>query len=453
LRSSLGATLLLCTPVLLLAACTPDEPELEAVDRPNVVLILIDTLRADKLSSYGHPCDPSPALTRLAAGGVQFDSVLSQTSWTLPSVGSMLTSRHPRSLGLYDERGVLLDDHEMLAEILQRAGYTTFGATANPNLNRRTGIPQGFDAYEDSQFVFNFMLEEMEAGKPMHEHGAALTSAREVFGKALSFVDAAPEGHPFYLQLNVMEVHEYMYPSMGRPEYAQGFEGCDSPAYLRRVRQVTDDVEEFVNALRSRSGWEDTLFVVTSDHGEGLDDHPGIPNSRGHGALLYGSQVRVPWLMFSETWSPARGNVTQDVRLLDMLPTIVDFVGLPAPTDAEGVSLMPLLEGRVESAPLPEIMVSETTFREFWKLSARSGEFVYVHNRDEHQGMPEHELQRLDTTPVGIKTDVSGEHAAEMERLRRYLATWEREHEQAAATTAELSEAECIQLEQIGYLR
>jgi arylsulfatase A-like enzyme len=451
LRSALGATLLLCTSTLVLAACSSGEPE--PVDRPNVVLILIDTLRADKLSSYGNPCDPSPALTRLAAGGVQFDSVLSQTSWTLPSVGSMLTSRHPRTLGLYDERGVLLDDHEMLAEVLKEAGYATFGATANPNLNLRTGIPQGFDGYEDSQFVFKFMLEEMESGKPMHEHGAALHSAREVFGSALEFVDALPDDRPLYLQLNVMEVHEYQFPSMLRPEYAEGFEDCDNPAYLRRIRQVTDDTEEFVNALRSRAGFEDTLFVVISDHGEGLSDHPGIPNSRGHGALLYGSQVSVPWLMFSETWTPVRQRIAQDVRLLDVLPTIVDYVGLTPPADIEGVSLMPLIDGTVERAPLPEILVSETTFREFWKLSVRSGEFQYLHNRDGHEGVPEHELQRIDGTPHGVKTDVSAGNEAEVDRLRRFLADWEREHVQAAATTAELTEAERIQLEQIGYLR
>ncbi|MFT7465403.1 MAG: arylsulfatase A-like enzyme, partial [Pseudohongiellaceae bacterium] len=141
----------------------PDPNPAEEARRPNVVLIIIDTLRADVLSSYGHSADPSPALSRLTADGVQFDSVISQTSWTLPSIGSMLTSQYPRTLGLYAEFDHALPERFVaLAEVLNDHGYATFGATANPNINSRAQFDQGFDEYVDSIYVFRRSRDDVE---------------------------------------------------------------------------------------------------------------------------------------------------------------------------------------------------------------------------------------------------------------------------------------------------
>jgi arylsulfatase A-like enzyme len=445
-----SAILLSCAAVLTLGACSdpPSEPQ-----RPNVVLIIIDTLRADSLSSYGNPYNPSPALSRLSEGGVQFDSVLAQASWTLPSVGSMLTSRAPRTIGLYDELSVLLEDTSTLGMILQGAGYRTFGATANPNLNTRSGLSRGFDEYVDSVVVFALGQATVPEGSTQYKRGAELHSASDIFGKALDFVDRNPGDAPTFLQLNVMEVHEHNYPIMLRDEYDFGFKKSRNTNYLRRVRQVTDDMERFVIELRSRAGWEDTLFCIVSDHGEGLWDHPTVPHSAGHGGLLYESQVSVPWIMFNDSWTPARGRIAQDVRLLEFLPTLLDYVGVAAPSDLEGVSLLPLIEGEVESAPLPAVMVTETTFRNFWKISARGANWQYVHNRDKSEGVLEHELQARGARPNGEMTDEGQAHPKEMARLRRFIDDWERAHAVVVPTRADLSEAERLQLEQIGYLR
>src|SRR5262249_312911 len=121
--------------VLAIAACLYGYHWWRSAHRPNVVVILIDTLRADKLGSYGSPAGASPDLDALAAGGVRFADVIAQSSWTRPSIGSILTSRYPRSLGIEKEQwDIMPDDVETAAKIFHRAGYYTIGATANPNL-------------------------------------------------------------------------------------------------------------------------------------------------------------------------------------------------------------------------------------------------------------------------------------------------------------------------------
>ena len=446
----------------LAVACGPAEtgddpgaaPEPEG-RRPNVVLIIVDTLRADMLSSYGHPADPSPALTRLSAGGVQFESVISQTSWTLPSIGSMLTSQYPRTLGLYAEFDHALPERfDVLAELLQSNGYATFGATANPNINSRAQFDQGFDEYVDSIYVFRRSRDDVEEGE-IFARDAKLHSARELMKKAVDFAAAADPSTPVFLQLNLMEVHEYADLDMLRPAYRELFQGVEGAPYLRMVRQVTDDIEAFVNKLRAQPGWEDTLFCITSDHGEGLGDHPGVKNSRGHGGLLYPSMVHVPWMLFSSSWTPAVRRVTQTVRLLELAPTLLELAGVAPPAELVGVSLVPLIEGVEALAPLPEYIVTETYFRDLRKISAIGPSWQYLNNRTRVQGLPVHELQARAETPNGAETDVAADHPEVLKSMQRFVSLWESQHEEAEsiAVGAELTDELRQQLNAIGYTR
>jgi len=426
----------------------------EAGGRPNLVLVIIDTLRADKLSSYGCEVESSPALTRFSDEGVQFDSVTAQTSWTMPSVGSMLTSRYPRSLGLYSEDAQMVPDSaETLAETLKRAGYATFGITANPNLNERYNFHQGFDEYHESLVVFSKSRDEVPEGKVFFRD-AALRTAPDIAESVFEFVDRVDGALPCFIQIDLMEVHEYFNGKLRRTEYDELFEGVPSANYLRMVRQVTDDLAVFVDELSDKPGWKNTLFIFTSDHGEGLLDHPSVESSRGHGALLYESHVKVPWIMFSPSWSPKRSRIEQPVRLLDLVPTILDYADVEFGASYEGVSLMPLIEGEVEAIEMPRYLVTETYFRKFRKISAIGGEWQFIDNRKEHGGLPKAELQALGGKPNGKQTDQSRAHAEELERMRSFIAEWEAEYEPAEPTLieGELDEATRAQLEAVGYL-
>ncbi len=423
-------------------------------ENPNVVLIIIDTLRADKLSSYGHAEDPSPALSRLTENGVQFDSVYAQASWTLPSASSMLTSQYPRTIGIYGvNSGSLPDRFTTLAEALKAAGYTTFGATANPNLNTIANFQQGFDEYLDSNL---FPERKGKKGQPTNKisSGPALRTAPELFQDAVDFIDATNNVQPYFLQFDVMEVHEHNFPELLRSEYADGFEESEDAAYLRRIRQVTDDIEGFVGRLRELEGWEHTLFVITSDHGEGLKDHPGVERAHAHGWQLYDSQLRVPLLIFNESWMIEPKRISQSVRLLDLLPTVLELAGTPPPLGIEGISLVPLMTGAVEEIEFPDALITETHFRGANKISIHAREWQYIHNREKQAVGQPHELQHRDQVPNGPATDVSNQYPKVLKALQGKIAAWERAHPENPSTvqTEELSESELEQLEAIGYM-
>lgn len=442
---------LACLLGALLAACSGPG---SGSERPNLVLVIVDTLRADKLSSYGYPLDTSPALTRLAERGVQFESVAAQTSWTLPSVGSMLTSQYPRTLGLYSENAQQVPDGaKTLAEVLRDAGYTTFGITANPNLNSHYNFDQGFDEYHDSMVVFAQSREDVPEGQ-VYFKDASLRTAPEVFDEVLTFARKVRGARPAYVQIDLMEVHEYFSGELRRPEYDGMFAEDPNANYLQMIRQVTDDLEVFVDELSAVPGWANTLFVVTSDHGEGLSDHPSVESSRGHGALLYASHLEVPWIMFHPTWRPARERVLQRVRLLDLMPTLLDFADVPAPGGMEGVSVMPLVDGEVERLPLPEFIVTETHFRDFRKVSVLGGNWQFLENRQDHVGLPRFELQTWQGVPDGKQTNRLNENRPVAKRMRDFLLEWEARYDEVPPTPieGEVDEAMLEQLQHVGYL-
>jgi arylsulfatase A-like enzyme len=446
----------LCAGLLCLAACADEAPR-----PPNVVLVIIDTLRADKVSSYGSEVDTSPALTILAEQGVQFDSVIAQSSWTLPSVGSMLTSRYPRSLGLKAEDGQMVPDEAVtLAEILQHEGYATFGITANPNLNSRYNFHQGFDHYSDSSVVFHRRDASIPEGTISYLK-APLRSTPEILAETLEFARGLGGARPGYIQLNLMEVHEWRKPNQYlRPEYLELFEGEASASYLCAIRQVTDDTVAFIHDLASLPGWADTLFIVTSDHGEGLGDHPDVERSMGHGSLLYGSHIRVPWIVYNPLWQreigqrPLVRRVVAPLRLLDLVPTTLDALGVPVPPECRGASAWSLALGQTDRVDTPEFLVAETYFRGVDKISAVGGQWQYIHNRAKHPGLPRYELQANDQRPNGIQTDASGTQRRELRRMRTFLEDWELRHPSAEPVplVGELSPETEGQLRAIGYL-
>jgi arylsulfatase A-like enzyme len=419
---------------------------------PNVVLIIIDTLRADKLGAYGHPDSTSPALDAVSSRGVRFARVLAQSSWTRPSIGSLLTSLYPREIGIYDERAHVLDDRfETLAELLGKAGYTTVGATANPNINGSFNFDQGFDHHEDSDILFHWMQE--EPGKaPITER--PIRTARELFGSVLDWT-ANNGRQPFYLQLNLMEVHQYDDPRSLRSEYSALFAGAPDREYLQAVYAVSEEVARFIRSLTERPDWGRTLFVVTSDHGEGLSDHPNVALSHSHGLLLYSSQLWVPLLLYSTADDLPRGKVIErPVRLLDLMPTLLDYAGVPAPEGLRGVSLLPLIRGEVEDVALPDRFAVETQFQKADKIGLYSGDWAYIESRDRHRGTSPSELQRLGVKEDGRRTNQARRFPEVVRDMAAHLDRWEAEHPKAEPTlrTRDLPPLQRDQLRALGYL-
>lgn len=421
--------------------------------RPNVVLIIIDTLRADKLGSYGSPVESSPEIDELAREGLVFEKVITQSSWTRPSVGSMLTSLYPRTLGIYKEEwDVLPDEYLTLPEILQQNGYHTIGLTSNPNINRTFNFHQGFDDYSDSSVIFPWMKNEAGKKKASRELDNLLRS-EALFQAAINKAGSSPD-LPVYLQILVMEVHT---PALTRDEFKGSFADIADADYHSAVRQISHDVGRFVRRLRALPGWDNTLFVITSDHGEGLSDHPDVPGSTTHGNMLYGSVVEVPLIIYHPGHAPAgfrNRRVAEKIRLLDLMPTLLEYVRIPPPDEIDGMALQGLVRGK--PLPLPTQFVTETSWKIVEKIAVYSDEWKYFENRDDWPGVNPQELQSMAVRENGMKTDAIDEHGDVARALKRYLDEWEKLYPKADSSSSPRkrpTKEEIEQLKSLGYIK
>jgi arylsulfatase A-like enzyme len=419
---------------------------------PSIVLIIIDTLRSDKLGAYGFPELTSAELDAYSRRGVRFSRVVAQSSWTRPSVASLLTSLYPRETGIYKEKSHILDDRfQTLPELLKESGYTTLGVTANPNINSSFNFDQGFEHYVDSDVVFHWMQKQPGEASITER---PIRTAREVLEHVLDWT-AGNGRQPYYVQVNLMEVHEADDARIRRPEYAGLFPAERHRDYLQAVYAVSRDVDRFIRALEDRPEWSNTLFVITSDHGEGLSDHPHVALSHSHGLLLYASQLLVPLVFYTPSGDLTRGVVIdRPVRLLDLMPTLLDYVGLPVPEGLRGVSLAPLLRGGGEDPSLPERFVVETQFQTADKIGVYSRDWEYIENRDGHRGTGPSALHRAGVKEDGIRTDLARRFPEVARELAAHLERWEAEVPRAEPTLREhaLPPSQREQLRALGYL-
>jgi choline-sulfatase len=315
----------------LLAACEkPEAPasvraRLAEIGRPNVILIVVDTLRADWTSPYGHDPAVSPELQRWADRGVVFEQARAQSSWTKMSMASMLTSLWPRSHGIRLASDGLAAGAVTLADVLQGAGYRTYAVQSNGWLEQSFGFHQGFDHY-----VFpNARISVNALGA-----GSVWPHADRVFGEGVRLLDAHDGSAPFFLYLHFMDVHEYAAP----PEF-KSFGGGEAGAYLASIRWIDDTIERLRRKLERDGLAASTVLIFASDHGEAFGEN----RAKGHARNVFTPVLNVPLLIHLPfAIEPVR--VASQVRNLDIAPTILEIAGVAVPDDFEGESLLPLIE-------------------------------------------------------------------------------------------------------------
>ncbi|HYV86691.1 MAG TPA: sulfatase [Patescibacteria group bacterium] len=298
--------------------------------RNGIVLVTVDSLRADRLGCYGGGANATPGLDALAAGGVRFSRAYATSVSTVPSTASILTGLFPSRLGLrHDLGGRLADGVVTLASQLRSAGWSTVAVVGTDHLDTTSGLNRGFDRFDDDI-------------QGIHKRGVFLSFERrasEVVEAALIAYDALPADRPFFLWLNMHDPHfDYDPPAPGK----------DQPApptpYDGEVGQVDSQIGALVASLRGRGA--QPAYVVAGAHGEGLDDH----KEEGHGTYLYETTVRVPLLIALSSPGAARGKVVDDpVSLVDLAPTILTLAQATVPAGLDGVSLAPFL-GDVKAA-------------------------------------------------------------------------------------------------------
>ncbi len=395
----------------------------------NLLIVTIDTLRADHLSAYGYSRRTSPGIDRLAAEGALFENAHSVASWTLPSIVSMFTSLYPSAHACQGDRSALGESYTTLAEHLAGAGFVTAAVTSHVYLSKRRGLHQGFEHF-DEELV-------QTTRKRSHE---AITSPA-ITEKGLAWLEERAGGHErWFLWLHYFDPHSlYLEHGGSVPDFGS----ANVDRYDGEIAFTDQHVGKVLERLDELDLADETIVVLLADHGEEFQDHGGV----GHRTTLYEEVLRIPLIVRAPGFAPRR--VTELVGSVDVLPTICELLDLAPPASMQGRSLVPLLcgESRDTSPLLAEMRNSN---RKDWDaLIEGRHKLLYDVTRERKL------LFDLATDPRET-TDVAADHPDLVDSMwtrMQDLITESRERsaEYGGAAPIDLSAEEEETLEQLGY--
>lgn len=426
------------------------DPAAAGARPPDVLLLVIDTMRADRLGALGYPKPTTPGLDALAAEGVLFRNAVAPATWTKPSMSALFSGRYPSELGLAGPQtteiekatAVLPESVELLAERFSRGGYRTAAVLQQVHLAPRWGFARGFDEYLRKEEWDAFGLN---------------ARARKIL--------AAKDPRPLFLWVHYFDVHwpyvkqpaklpkdlfgprELAIPArMSMKEFVARMRERPEPETVARlanrydaeVRYVDNAVAALVEHLRAAGRLENTVVVVTADHGEQFLEHGDF----GHGNLPYDEEARVPLILRA----PARfgfraGERATPASLLDLAPTLGELAGLSADPQARGESLVPVLAGRER----PDRVVVTQSDRAWAARGVRHKVLDFENGRREYYRLDEDAAEKHDLAAAcDAACTALSERLAE---LRTALGRGEK-----PSTGAPLSDAEIEELRSLGYL-
>jgi arylsulfatase A-like enzyme/Flp pilus assembly protein TadD len=406
-----------------LLSCGPRRPLIR-----NVLLVSIDTLRADRLSSYGFPRPTTPHIDAVAREGVLFKNAYSPVPVTLPAHCSMLTGTLPPFHGVRDNLHKRLPDSSLtLAEILKPKGFATAAVVSSFVLDRRFNLSQGFDTYDDRFHA-------------VHKIGDISERKGDETTRLATQWLAAHGSEPFFLFIHYYDPHDdYEPPEPFASRWADD-------AYSGEVAFADHCVGQVLDKLKQLRVYDSTLIVITGDHGEMLGEHGEL----NHGFFIYESALRVPLVIrVPRATAPSR-QVDAPVSLIDIVPTVAALVGAPAPKRTQGVDLSPwLLGGRVEGAGRPLFAETVTPTR-YYGASSLLGVIVEGWKYIETTRPELYDLRR----DPGETANLFPAEPARAESLGRVLKAvlTAAQKTAAGAEAAGLDEEARRRLESLGYL-
>jgi len=394
-----------------------------------ILLITLDTTRADHLGCYGDASAMTPNLDAMAQESVRFDQAMAAVPVTLPSHATMFTGLYPPTHGVrYNGMFRLGETSVTIAERLREAGFTTGAVPAAYPVNAKSGLSQGFDSYKD-------LFSEPGAEKLSVD---TMRSAADVVKVGLETIHAAGQ-KPFLVWLHFYDPH---YPYVPPFPFSSRFR--DHP-YDGEIAYVDAQLGELFAALKKEGLWDRIVVVVAGDHGEGLYEH----GERMHSQLAYESTLRVP-LLIKAPGATAGAVVREPVTLADVAPTVLELAGLPVPSGLDGITLREAL--RAGKAPLRPIyfesLAGSLAFGWSPIEGVRRGKWKVIRGKDT-------ELYDLDTDPqetndlVGVDASTASDLTA---LLDADLARWKASAAPASTTEAPVDAEALARLASLGYV-
>lgn len=491
----------------------PDKPAGgELADKPNIILIAVDTLRADHLGTYGHAGGITPHIDAMASDGVVFEKAFTQASWTRPSFATLFTSMLPSSHTCETKVAVLPDQVTTLAEVLQKQGYATGGLPDNINVTRAFNFQQGFDYFEYQAPSYIAGATESAAQLSMYNvmrkvRDRLVGNARRVedyyqpaeavLKTARTYITANQEKkNRWFLWIHLMEPHDpyFEHPYDGRA-VGRAWHPHPDPSeaehlhqlYEGEVHHLDGQVGQFIDWLKRQELYDDTLIVLTSDHGEEFYEHHGW----WHGVTLYDDVTRVPLILKLPKGELAGERVPWQVREMDIAPTLVAYAGADQPDDWQGRNLLDVEARQALAAldapdrakpwapddtsgewsagtapagaharpPAPDldelerVSLAQENFEGNVLSSIRSGGWKYIKaNEGNPRGLEPQELYDLEQDP-GEQRNLAGSNAQKVASLEQRMTD---EIKNAASgvegQTTELTCGECKNLLALGYM-
>jgi len=423
--------------------------------RPNLLLITLDTVRADRCSAYGHRRPTTPTLERLASEGVLFEQAYAPLPATLPSVSTMFTGQRPRSHGVERNGEVLPEAAVTLAERLAAAGYRTSAVVSSFVLTRRFGVAQGFEAFDDSfPGTRGELLAPQWEGfrvEGAFDQDSAVTSAEAV--QALSALAAGPA--PFFLWVHVFDPH---WPYRPAPHFQFEPHERAPVAYDGEIREADAAVGAVLAELERSGAASTTLVAVVADHGEGLMQHGWME----HGLQVYEEAVRVPWVMRLPGRIAPGTRVQPPVELADLSPTLLALLRIPAAASPlaprfEGRDLTSTLErgvGLPRDHPvfLQRMLYASSRVGDVevkgGEFAVRRGSMKYIEARQEGR----RELFDLETDPRETR-NLAEARSLEADQLAALLRSWADEPRGTTALRPETPDSDVREgLRALGYV-
>ena len=441
--------------------------------RPNVVLVMVDTLRADHLSCYGGPV-PTPNLCQLVEDGGSLYQGFSHASWTKPATASLLTSLLPSTHRAMSKPSTLSPDVEMIAEVMQGAGYTTGGIVSNINLADSFGFNQGYDEYHFLSPAYLAGAEESSSKLVLYDivrkvwfnlSGGGIrpadfyqdsTTVNEV---AFDWLDRNSRER-FFLFVHYMDPHD---PYFRHPYDGYGIARVSNPhpdaalaeemhtLYKGEIEFLDANFGRFLDRLRADGVYDNTVIALVADHGEEFFEHGGW----WHGVTLYEEQIHVPLLIkwAQDSPGPAADAHEPIARLIDVAPTLVAVAGIEIPAAMQGSDLRSPAASR--TAKQREVYSEEDhEGNVLWSLRTATRKLI-VANEDNPRGLATREFFAIDADPNELSPLDQASRSQEVSELQQHAELHLQGAEGEAVAgggEAEMSYEECEQLRMLGYV-